>query len=70
MGLLDTIKGLLGNKDVNSLKDQAMDVADRNNDGKVDMEDFNELKDSADLNQDGTVNKDDLDSLKDRFPGK
>lgn len=64
MGLLDSLKGLLGGKvDVNQLKD----VADQNKDGKVDMADFEQVKDMADVNQDGAINKDDLNAAKDKL---
>lgn len=66
MGLFDSIKGLFGGKvDVNQLKD----VADQNNDGKVDMADFNQVKDVADVNDDGAANSQDLDAAKDKFTG-
>ena len=66
MGLLDSIKGLFGSKTVDQLKD----IADKNNDGKVDMADFNQAKDTADVNDDGTVNKEDLSAAKDKFSGQ
>lgn len=66
MGLLESLKGLLGKKD-SGLKDQAMDFADRNNDGKVDMTDLSEVKNAADVNQDGAINKEDLAAAKDKF---
>lgn len=66
MGLLDSLMGMLGKKDA-GLKDQAMDLADRNNDGQVNMADFNEIKSAADINQDGAVNKKDIQSAKDKF---
>lgn len=68
MGLLDSLMGMFGKKD-SGLKDQAMDLADRNQDGKVDMADLNEVKDAADINKDGTVNSEDLSAIKDKFPG-
>lgn len=66
MGLLDSLKGMLGKQD-SGLKDQAMNLADRNNDGQVNMDDFNQIKSAGDINQDGTVNKDDLQEAKNKF---
>lgn len=66
MGLLDSLVGMFGKKD-SGLKDQAMDLADRNNDGKVTMDDLNEIKSAADVNQDGAINKADFQSAKDKF---
>lgn len=67
MGLLDTIKGLFGNK-VNV--DQLKDMADQNNDGKVDAADLGGIKDMADVNQDGQVNQEDLNAAKDKLTGQ
>lgn len=66
MGVFDSIKGLFGGKTVDQLKD----AADQNNDGKVDMADFNQVKDAADVNDDGSVNKDDLSAAKDKLTGQ
>ena len=67
MGLFDSIKGLFGNKvDIDQLKD----MADQNNDGKIDTADLSGIQDMADVNKDGEVNQEDLNAAKDKLTGQ
>lgn len=66
MGLLDSLMGIFGKND-GGLKDQGMELADRNQDGKVDLADLHDIKNAADVNKDGAVNAEDLASIKDNL---
>lgn len=72
MGLLDSLKGVFGGKssdmtdalkdgklDINDVRDQAVNVLDSNDDGKLDAADL-------DVNQDGTTDLGDVDAAKEK----
>ena len=67
MGLIDSLKNMLGKNKVEEAQNHLLEVADQNNDGKLDTADLGAIKDQAtnllDRNNDGDVNSTDLNEI-------